>query len=111
VRRGIARQVARVMASDEPQHGKRSTGTKELAHPLKSRALIHVVERSNRDDKIERLAFERENKKVGEDEIDIAVGVLLPRELDAALVDVDRRHVDDALTQLAGDDPFAAADV
>jgi hypothetical protein len=111
VRRSVACEIARVLASDESQDGKGSTGTKQLAHPLKSRALIHVVKGSNRDDEIECLALEREDEKVAEDVVDFALGVLLTRKLDAVRVDVDRRDVDHALTQLAGDDPFSAADV
>jgi hypothetical protein len=86
-------------------------GPEQFAHVSERGRRVHVMRCGDTDDEVEARRLEREGEEVAEEVVDLCGAILLPGDVDAVLVDVDRRYEPHMAAQLAGEDALAAADV
>jgi hypothetical protein len=89
----VAREIGGVPAARETDHDQLAAGPDESAHAIQGERCVHVVQRRDRRDEIERAGWERVAEEISDDVLDVGARIAAG-EFDARLVD-DRRHVRD----------------
>jgi hypothetical protein len=104
----VAGHLGGVLATREPEDGQCAAGSQELTHPLERSRRIHVVERCDADDEIERRGLKGEGQEIAEEVLDVRGRVSTPGEFDALPVDVDCQDVGNGSAQFRRQDALAA---